>query len=464
MKKIVLNSFLLFITLQTFAQLPQIKVSENGRFLITEDGKPFFWTADTAWELFHRLNREEADQYLETRAAQGFNVIQAVALAEIDGLQTPNAYGEKPLLTINPMKTNPEYFKHVDYIIQKAESLGIYIALLPTWGDKVFKDKWGEGPEIFNEETAFKYGNWIGLHYRPNNNIIWVLGGDRNPRERTTDVAVWRSMANGIREGLGIFRKGIFTFHPQPSTGGGSSTWFHNDDWLSFNMHQTGHCPEKPTYKNISYDYNLKPVKPTLDGEPLYEDHPNCFNAKKLGYSVPQDIRKMMYWSVFAGAAGQTYGCHDIWQMYDNSRKPINGPLRPWTEALKLPMANQMKHLKNLMLSRPYLDRIPDQGMIEGNQADDADYVIATRDDAGTYAFVYFPTGKNSIINTSGLKAQQLSITWYDPRTGATFAIGNLQNFGSFNAVPPSAGAGNDWVLVIDDASKKYGRPGNPAY
>ncbi|MGB5435015.1 MAG: DUF4038 domain-containing protein, partial [Maribacter sp.] len=70
----------------------RLVVSENQRFIMTEDGKPFFWMADTAWELFHRCNREQAAHYLEKRAAQGFNVIQAVALAEIDGIYTPNPY------------------------------------------------------------------------------------------------------------------------------------------------------------------------------------------------------------------------------------------------------------------------------------------------------------------------------------------------------------------------------------
>src|SRR5688572_14224689 len=74
--------------------LPQLKVSENQRYLVTADGKPFFYLADTAWELFHRLNRAEADLYLRNRAAKGFTVIQAVVLGELDGLKVPNAYGE----------------------------------------------------------------------------------------------------------------------------------------------------------------------------------------------------------------------------------------------------------------------------------------------------------------------------------------------------------------------------------
>ncbi len=82
-------------------QLKRLKVSDNQRFLVQEDGTPFFWLGDTAWELFHRCDREEAEMYLEKRAEQGFNVLQAVALAEIDGLNTPNPYGEKPLISVS---------------------------------------------------------------------------------------------------------------------------------------------------------------------------------------------------------------------------------------------------------------------------------------------------------------------------------------------------------------------------
>ena len=58
-------------------------VSDNRRFLVTADGRPFFWLGDTAWELFHRLTREDAVRYLDNRARLRFTVIQAVALAEV---------------------------------------------------------------------------------------------------------------------------------------------------------------------------------------------------------------------------------------------------------------------------------------------------------------------------------------------------------------------------------------------
>jgi hypothetical protein len=428
-----------------------IRISENKRFFVQNDGTPFFWMADTAWELFHRTTREEADYYLTTRAKQGFNVVQAVALAELDGLNAPNSYGALPFQSMSPLVMNEKYWEHVDYIINLAEQNGIYIALLPTWGDKIFKNSWGVGPEIFDEENAFEYGKWIGSRYAGKKNLIWILGGDRNPRKDSRDFEVWAMMAKGIEIAKDKNNPILKSFHPQPNLPGGSSTWFHDADWLDFNMHQTGHCPNQPTYRIISHDYGLNPVKPTLDGEPLYEEHPNCFNAKEIGYSNPDDIRRIMYWNVFAGAAGQTYGCHAVWQMYTLDKVPINGPLKPWQISLDLPMANQMKHLKKLMLSKPYFSRIPDFGMVVSVQEDDDHFVIATRDKDGSYAMVYFPTGKTVEIDFSALKKSKLEGNWYDPRTGVSFSYSGLKLTNGKNTIQaPSNGKGQDWVLVVD--------------
>ncbi|MDH4092805.1 MAG: DUF4038 domain-containing protein, partial [Cyclobacteriaceae bacterium] len=77
--KVFLIMFFLTIAVVGYAQ---IKVAPNNRFLETTDGKPFFWLGDTDWELFHRMTREEAEELINIRSGQGFNVLQAVALAE----------------------------------------------------------------------------------------------------------------------------------------------------------------------------------------------------------------------------------------------------------------------------------------------------------------------------------------------------------------------------------------------
>ena len=125
--KHILLFFVSFLIIQTsFGQnLPLLKISSDSNYIVTVDDEPFFWLGGTAWELIHRLDKEEIDKYLADRANKGFTIIQTVILAELDGLNTPNAYGEKPLIENDPTKLNERYFEHVDYTIEKANELGL---------------------------------------------------------------------------------------------------------------------------------------------------------------------------------------------------------------------------------------------------------------------------------------------------------------------------------------------------
>ena len=446
MKKFLLLFLLSILFKQNFSQFT---ISDNHRYLL-KDGKPFFWLGDTGWELFHRLTREEADQYLKRRSEQGFTVIQAVVLAEFDGLHTPNAYGDRPLFNDDPTKPNEAYFKQVDYVINKANSYNINIAILPTWGDKIFKSSWGTGPEIFNTTNAKVYGRWIGDRYKDKVNVLWVLGGDRNPRN-DKDVAIWNAMAAGIMEGTN--NKAIISYHPKPCDSG-SATWFHKEAWLSFNMFQNGHCRDNAVYDKIQTAYNLQPTKPVMDAEPIYEDHPVCFNAKDLGTSSAYDVRKFAYMDLFAGAFGHTYGCHDIWQFYSTKYEAVNGPHIYWQEAMNLPGADQMQYVRRLIESHPMLERVPDQSLIEENNYVPAERIQATRGD--DYAFIYTAAGKPFTVVLNKIKGTALHAYWYNPRNGKTKEIGNISGESRKKFTPPSTGYGQDWVLVLENAARNY--------
>ena len=249
-----------------------LRVSDNGRFLQHADGAPFFWLGDTAWELFHRLTREEAGLYLEKRRAQGFTVIQAVALAEFDGLRTPNPYGDLPLRDLDPARPNDAYFRHVDWIVDQAAGKGLCIGLLPTWGDKVVRDAWGTGPVVFDEANARAYGLWLGRRYGRRQNVAWILGGDRPAvwRDQTDYRPIWRAMASGIDEGSG--GGALMTYHPCGGETNRSSRHLHGEGWLDVHMMQSGHGEGRdvPVWRWAEADYALDPPRPVLDGEPNY--------------------------------------------------------------------------------------------------------------------------------------------------------------------------------------------------
>jgi hypothetical protein len=450
--------------------IESIHPDPSGHFLVTESGQPFFWLADTAWELFHRLNRAEAEIYLEIRRQQGFNVIQSAILAELDGLHTPNVNGHVPLLGEDPSRPNEYYFRYVDELIRLVASKGMYIGLLPTWGDKVVGEFWGIGPAIFNVENARTYGKFLGQRYRNDHNILWILGGDR---PAAGFESLWTSMAEGLSEGLGY--KPFISYHPgcpsslkQPWTGCNSSQTLHEVDWLNMNMWQSGHILlDTPNWEYIASDYKRKPSKPVLDAEPNYEGHPIDPFLRKwqadYGRYIDYDTRKQAYRAVFAGACGHAYGHHSIWQFWTFQRAPVNFPMPPWDEAIFAPGATQMIHLKNLMLSRPYLSRIPAQEMLlnlpEIPQVDNnvhfnslrAAYPCATRCANGKYAMVYIPQSAQTVIVDLRKLAGKIKAWWFDPRSGKAHAKGEYSNNENVEFTSPIAGP--DWVLVLDGDS-----------
>jgi hypothetical protein len=262
-------------------------------------------------------------------------------------------------------------------------------------------------------------------------------------------------MARGLKKGDG--GRHLMTFHP---TGGRtSSEWFHEDEWLDFNMHQTGHR-DRGSWQSIEKDYNRSPTKPVLDGEPLYEDHPINFDPVKFGFSADWQVRRLAYWHVFAGSCGHTYGCHNIWQMYAPGRQPISWAHHYWYESLDLWGARDMQHVKNLMLSRPYLSRVPDQSIVVSEIGDGDGHVRATRDSQGSYAFIYSPLGQPVTVNLEKLSGTEVKAWWYDPRHGTANQIDVFPKKGTREFKPPIQGKGNDWVLVLDDVSKNFPPPG----
>jgi hypothetical protein len=439
-----------------------LKISSDRRFLTKPDGSPFFWLADTAWELFHKLNREEAAEYLLTRASQQFTVIQAVALAEFDGLSVPNAYGKTPLLKNDDGNFDPElpdsgsggygYWEHVNYIIDAAECLGLYIRLLPAWGDK-FNLLGGAGPVIFTPENAYIYGQWIGKRYKDKSNIIWIMGGDRQA-ENERQTLIVKNMAKGIKEGSGGTQ--LMTYHPRGDHS--SSEQWHGEQWLDFNMIQSGHGGSYiKNYEYVQRDYSLLPVKPTLDGEPRYEDHSINFNPEN-GYFDDYEVRMAAYWAVLSGAFGHTYGHHSIWSFAafkDEYKKYFSDSayfIMDWRAALHRPGAENMKYVKELFLSRPFLELTPCQKLLSENYSG-ANYIAAAK--GRKYAFIYIPSGLEVKINMKILNGENITAQWFDPRKGVYMYAGMMKNEGVAAFEPPSSGRNNDWVLVLDSAENK---------
>jgi hypothetical protein len=448
--------FLLAVTLNGAAQ---IRVSDNQKFLVDKNGKPFFWTGDTDWELFHRMDREQAAEFITTRSEQGFNVLQAVALAEFNGIREPNRYGDYALNNEDPTQlamtpgSDPndsyqyDYWDNVDFVINLAAEKGMYIGLLPTWGDKV-AHLWGDGPIIFNPQNAEVFGSILAKRYAKQWNILWILGGDRpavykNKDKEWDDRPIWRGMAKGIEDVLG--KEAFITYHP---AGGPNSTslYIHDEPWLDMNSFQSGHGSRTAeAWDYVTRDLAMKPQKPTLDMEPCYEDHPvNPWDGKwtrARGYFSAYDVRARIYRGVFAGACGVTYGHHQIWQFLDTAHyKPINvgDTLIGWKKASRAEAAGEMQFLKNLMLSRPYFSRIANQNIIVSEKGKDYTTLIyATGDENKSYAMIYLPQNKPVKIDLSKISGATKNVWWYNVQTGKATQDKAAKGNGAKSFSPP---------------------------
>ena len=452
---IILIAFLIFVVnAQPSLKTGKLKVSDNGRYLQNEDGKPFFWLGDTGWLLFSKVNREEADKYLTDRVDKGFNVIQVMVL---HSLNVKNIYGDSALIGQNvatPLVTDGnafedttqyDYWDNVDYVVDNAAEKGIYIAMVPVWGSNVKSGK-------VRKADAVKYASWLANRYKSRPNIIWLNGGDVMGSD---SLDTWNAIGKTINE---VDINHLITFHPFGRKA--SSIWFHNESWLDFNMFQSGHRRYdqddsewgfgQDNYKYVNNDYSKTPVKPTVDGEPSYEGIPQGLHNPSEPYWNDDDVRRYAYWSVFAGAFGFTYGNNAVMQFYrPGDKNPAYGAKKFWTEAINDPGAGQMQYLKKLMLSRPFLKRVPDQSLISGKNGSKYEFLIATR--GKNYAFIYTYNGRNIPVQLGKISGKKVNASWYDPRTGETQFIGKFANKGTHEFDPPGEVAdGNDWVLILD--------------
>lgn len=434
------------------AKLPQLKVSSNSHYFITADGKPFFWLGDTGWLAFSRLDRAGIDQYFKDRKDKGFNMVQIMVLHNLNAV---NVYGDHALMNDNVADaiTSPgndpndaaeyDYWDHVDYAVEVAQKNGIYLGLVPVWGTNVSK-----GNRV-SKEQAIKYAKFLANRYKDKTNIVWLNGGDTKGNEFKD---IWNAIGSTLKSSN---PDQLVTFHPFGRTD--SSEDYHNASWLDFNMFQSGHkrydqdsvktAFKEDNYKFIHRDWELKPSKPTLDGEPSYEGIPHGLHDTLQPKWTASDVRRYGYWSVLAGGAGYTYGHNAVMQMFRKGDKPAYGNRELWQSALNAPGASQMIYIKKLILSFPFEERVPDQTLV-ANSGEKYDYIVACK--GKNYALFYTYNGRKITVNMGKIAGNKVTAYWYNPRNGEKTKIGSFDNKGKKEFQPAGKKEdGNDWVLIL---------------
>ncbi len=433
-----------------------MRVSENRRYLVDASGKPFFYLADTAWRLLYCTDHAMADRYLRKRRDQGFSVFMTVLLSEVFGSESEtNWFGHYALVDWDPSRPNEAFFEYVDWVVRRAGELGLVVGILPTWGEFVGPLLHGRGPQCFTVDNAFAYGRFLGERYRDAPNVLWVLGGDRNPTEEPL-VAIWRSMAAGIRAGDGS--RHLMTYHPAPRDDldrFSSADWLPDEDWIDFNMLQTGTRIDRANYRYIRRDYERtgRQAKPVLDGECRYEySHERFWTRPPSGRRIgAHQVRKALYNALLSGAAGHTYGCRCVWNFYHVGTEKTRDTDLDWRQALDLEGAWQLRHARTLFERYPWFRIVPDfnGSVVVFGQGDGGTYIPAAIADDRSFFLAYLPEPMPFQVNLDVLNAPA-RLAWFDVRTGATRTISDLPLSGTLSITPIEDGGDGDYVLIAE--------------
>ena len=435
---------LLAWSLAASAALKEIRLHPDKHYLMYADGSPFFFLGDTQWRLSRLGTREDIDYILDNRKAKGFTAIHLTGLFHGVSMfgwspYDPNVYGDRPG---SPGNWNEAFWRHVDYAVDATIARGMHPILFPAWGTIAG----GELNIFSNNQQAYDFGVWFANRYKNRPGIMYVVGGDRDPHPYVEQIA------QGIKS---VDPQRLVSFHPLGSHS--SSESYHNRAWLDFNTIQTGHhvCDDSAEFDHIQSlitpDWNRSPTKPVINMEPRYESW--WCESGRFNFDDDQ-TRVSAWWSVFAGSFGISYAHNAIWSWGTDWS---NGTFH--TDAvyahLDSPASSQVQYLKKLMLSRPFFSRVPDNSI-----ANNRNGLGATRGDG--YIMVYFSRGQTADIDTASLAGKQVKAWWYRAENGSVQNAGGFTGGGVRRFDPPGAeGKGNDWVLVLDDASRGFPPPGS---
>lgn len=367
------------------------KVTVNGRHL-ERDGKPFFWLADTIWTAFTNPTDDEWIEYLDRRAAQGFNVLQINALPQWDRCRA--GFDRYPYATPDHGKTFdftrpvPEFWEHARWQLREAVNRGFVPAIVVMWCNYV-PNTWASnfvGDNVIPDELVEPVVRRIVEEFAEFD-PVWVISGDTDfdspePIERYTRVAdLMAELAPGDLTCYHI--KGRYDGLPQGLA-----------ERADVYLYQSGHnLAAQDGARTLALSFGERPAaRPIINSEPCYEQI--GYSHMLYGRFRRADCRRALWLSITAGAsAGVTYGAHGVWNWQDPEAASMalgEGFLAalPHEAALQLPGAEDFALARRIVERLGLLELTPAQEILANHEED----VFAARTADGRKTVVYVPT------------------------------------------------------------------------
>ena len=417
-----------------------LKASDNGRYLVDQNGTPTLLVGDSPHSLFVNLSPHQADTYFANRASYGINAVWVEVLSNTytAGRSDGSTYdGIIPFTTPGDMSTpNPAYFRRVDQMVRLAANHGIQIVM-----DAFETAGWMPVLEQNGLQKAFRYGKFLGNRYKNFNNIIWITGNDfQTWNTSSTDNHLIAALMQGIAS--------ADPNHLQTTELNYLVSGSLDDLLLVPYTTLAGAYTYYPTYAEVLHEYNAANFVPVFMEEANYEFEDNT----GMDYGDPETLRRQEYWTMLSGATGQLYGNHYTWT-FDSG----------WQQNLNTPGIRQLQYMKDFFSARQWWDLVPDQThtvviagygtFADSGSLHDNNYVTAARVPDGSLVLAFCPTSTTITVDMTQMRGLT-NASWFDPSNntfsgiaGSPFGNTGTQDF----TTPDNNGNGNpDWVLVLE--------------
>jgi len=425
-----------------------LRLADDRRSIVFDDGAPFFWLGDTAWNGVLRARPEDWDRYLQTRKNQNFNLIQFVTTQWRGGREV---LPDRAFEGEQRIRVHPVFYQKRDPLVRSINEHGLVAAPILLWA--LTESDPGRKLPI---DDAIRLARYEVARYGAHQ-VVWLLGGDGHYTQ-PDDIKRWKAIGRGVfGEEDDNDRGRLASLHPSGQSWVGDI--YADEPWYDLIGYQSGHGSSDDHLRWLvqgppARPWQEQPELPILNMEPNYETHPSYHEEIRFN---DFHLRRAGYWSLLVSPpAGLTFGHNAIWVWNAEPGPAENhgnvGTVPPWHEGLDTPGVRSMTVLRAYFESGPWPELRPDLSLVAEQPGADNPrrFIASARAPDGRWAVVYAPTGGSIRLNLSSLP-QPLNIRFFDPRTGDFQEADASAEGASIRLDCPDD---QDWVIDLRPASE----------
>ncbi len=426
-----------------------IRVSDNGRYFVYDDGTPFYWLGDTNWQAPNYVSVDRCNypgchcgsQFLhevENRLAKGFTVYQTYFDgAESDGGGQRGVSPEPAMWAEKYTLPNVEAFREkYDGMFDELAKRGMVIAL----GFGVHAST----TNAMSREALDRLSRYLTARYAAYP-VVWITA-----QEITGDpqFAPWLSSAAVTAAGDGYRHPQSAHQYPLPA----DDEFVQRLDaqaWHTFFLLQNGHGPigGKNTYQGYWNNARNASPKPFIESEANYED---IWCGGFNGY----EASRISAWKAnLCGSCGFTYGVTGIWANCWSTAGSTGWlgsfSTEPWYMGLDKPGSYEMKYLADFFRYVGFSRLVPRFSDRKYSNCITEEKAVASSENADTYVAYFYNRDRTAGILHGLNRNETYRAAWYDVLTGKFIEISDAVQplLGSY--VVPLKPTTGDWALLV---------------